>query len=418
LAKPKLLFVTYGFPPARRAGCIRTWNIAKYLARTGWTVTILTPDPALHRNIDQPEETTQRIGREGLHRLPTGHRWPWLASESIRWPNEGLPWLIGGGARRAARYFGIDPSVGWISPAQRASRSLTTSDVDVILASGPPFSAFRLAKLLAKQFRCPYVLDYRDLWSRHLHNPAPHALHREANVIRGSAAVTVVSPSWRQVLDRQFAVGEKVHVVSNGYDPEELTAVKASEFNHFPIVYTGSFWPPKRTISPVMAALQRLKESEYRPSHHWMFHYYGRHGSHVREEADRFNLMDHVVINGMTSRSIALAAVKAAGAAVVVTSVEENGTLEENGMVTGKIFEAVGLGAPILLVAPLGSDARAVIETTGRGRGFTAHDLSGIASFLTDRFEGKRLESNNPTAYTWAALAGDIDRLLRSTIKI
>lgn len=412
-----LLFVTYGFPPARRAGCIRTWNIAKYLARAGWTVTVLTPHPTLHRTIDQPEKSAADLQQEHIRRLSTGHYWRWLASDSIHWPNRNLSWLLGGIGRRAARYLRVDPSIGWISPAKIACQSLTPQDVDLVLASGPPFSAFTLAKDLAEKFHCPYVLDYRDLWSRHLHNPVPHAARREASVLAGSAAVTVVSPSWGRVLERDFGAGDKLHVVSNGYDPEDLACVESRDFGHFSIVYTGSFWPPKRTISPIMAALQRLTESNRRPGRNWMFHYYGRHADHVHNEAQRFGITHRVIVNPMVPRAAALAVVKGAGAAVVITSVEENGSLEENGMITGKIFEAVGLGKPVLLVAPAASDAYRVIETTGLGRCFTAGNVHGIASFLDGLIDGRLLEARNPQAYAWGTLIEELDRILRSTVK-
>ena len=31
---------------------VRTWNIAKHLARSGWEVTVVTPHPSIYRNPD------------------------------------------------------------------------------------------------------------------------------------------------------------------------------------------------------------------------------------------------------------------------------------------------------------------------------------------------------------------------------
>ena len=70
-----------------------------------------------------------------------------------------------------------------------------------------------------------------------------------------------MSPSWGVALDRCFGVGSKLHVVPNGYDSGEMAAIKPYDFGHCAIVYTGIFYPPKRIISPFMAALKRLKES-------------------------------------------------------------------------------------------------------------------------------------------------------------
>ena len=294
--------------------------------------------------------------------------------------------------------------------------NLTPNDVDIVLASGPPFSAFSLAQRLAERLRCPYVLDYRDLWSRHLHNQVPTALKREASAIADSAAVTTVSPSWARVMDRQFGVGAKLHVVSNGYDPEHLATIQPHHFGHFAIVYTGSLWPPTRAISPVMAALRRLKDMAPRQER-WMFHYYGRHGVHVRQEAERVGVTDKVIVHELVPRATALEAVKGAGVAVVITSVAENATLEDNGMVTGKIFEAIGLGTPLLVIAPDGSDVDVVAQTTGLGRRYSASDVDGIASFLRDLTEGKTLEPTDTAAYAWGNLVSTLDGILRDAIR-
>ena len=413
----KLLFVTYGFPPSRRVGCVRTWNIAKYLTRAGWTVTVLTLDPSLWREVEDPQEWGTRFSVEGIRRLSADHRWRWLAAAgNVNCSNEGLSWLLGGIGRRAARLLGIDRSVGWVRSAEQTCSNLMPNDVDVILASGPPFSAFSLAQRLAERLHRPYVLDYRDLWSRNLHNPVSTAVKREASVVSGSAAVTTVSPSWARVMDRQFGVAAKLHVVSNGFDPEDLATIQAHHFGHFAIVYTGSLWPPTRPISPVMAALQRLKDVAPRQER-WLFHYYGRRGVHVREEAERVGVADKVIVHELVPRATALEAVKGAGVAVVITSVASNATLEDNGMVTGKIFEAIGLGTPVLVIAPDGSDANVVVETTGLGRRYAASDVDGIASFLSDLMDGKSLEPKETAAYAWGNLVSTLDGVLRDAVR-
>jgi glycosyltransferase involved in cell wall biosynthesis len=410
--RKKVLFITYGFPPLRRIACIRTWNIAKHLARSGWAVTVLTLDPLLWRETESADAVEAALEAEGIRRLSAGHRWLWLTGSAVKRPQEGLAWFAGGIARRAAKYFGVEPSVGWIGPAERAAARLTPNDVDLVLASGPPFSDFSLARRLAQSFRCPYVLDYRDLWSRHLHHPAPRAVRREAAVIADSAAVITVSPSWARVLDEQFGVGAKVHVVSNGYDPEDLTDVRAHSFGHFAIVYTGSLWPPTRVISPVMAVLQKLNATTRR-NEPWMFHYYGAHGQHVLDEAGRFGVKDRVSVHGVVSRARALEVVKGAGVAVVITSIDATGRLEDNGMVTGKIFEPIGLGTPVLIIAPEGSDTNVVAETTGLGRRYAAADVDGIASFLDDLMGGQTPEPKDPAAYAWSNLVRNLDGILR-----
>jgi glycosyltransferase involved in cell wall biosynthesis len=415
--RPRLLFATYTFPPARVAGTVRVWNVAKYLARSGWAVTVLTPDPSLWRYVEREAETEIELQREGISRLPANHRWRWLAGNSVKCADGKLASFLGAASRKVAHRLGADRTLGWVKPAQRACSHLRPGDVDLVLASGPPFSAFALARRLSDRLRCPYVLDYRDMWSRNHFHPAPRAVRKEAALLGGSAAVTTVSPSWSSVMDRQFGVGRKLHVISNGYDAEELAAVAPQEFDHFAIVYAGALTPPKQTILPVMAALRRLAEATHGLASQWKFHYYGSSARHVVEQAARFQVTDMVVVHGRVPRHQALSAVKGAGVAVVITSTVEQATPEDNGVVTGKIFESIGLRTPTLLVAPADSDAHAVAEITGLVRGYSPTDVDGIAAFLRDMVNGHTLEPKDPVAYAWENLVAGFDRILRNVVR-
>jgi hypothetical protein len=98
----------------------------------------------------------------------------------------------------------------------------------------------------------------------------------------------------------------------------------------------------------------------------------------------------------------------------VITSVLAESTLAERGIVTGKIFEAVGLGTRVLLIAPPGNDAAPIVENNAMGRRVTGTDIEGITQFLLQ--EGcQRSNSRKPSAsYSWPALATRLDSIFRS----
>jgi glycosyltransferase involved in cell wall biosynthesis len=296
---------------------------------------------------------------------------------------------------------------------------LNPKDVDLILASGSPFLAFRLAKQLSERFSRPYVLDYRDPWTGNPHDVRSSRLatiQEEASLIKDCAAVTIVSPSWGKALERRHGVRAKLHVVTNGYDPNGMAGVKAYDFGHCAFVYTGNFYPPKRVISPFLAALKLLKQSSSESSMRWYFHYYGVHENHIREEANRLGLIDRIVLHGRVSQREALSAVKGASLAVVITSIEDEGTLEDKGIVTGKIFEAIGVGTPVLLIAPKGSDATRTTETTGLVKSFVGTDIQGMASFLKNVVRGQVPEPKNVKVFSWANIVRQLDAVLRKAI--
>jgi glycosyltransferase involved in cell wall biosynthesis len=417
--RPRLLFLAHSFPPASMSGSVRTWNIAKYLTRLGWEVIVLTPHPRLLRKIDHPEEIEVNLRREGIQRILTDHGWRCLLPDRLAGWDRGLGRYLGGLCRRTARLLGIDLGVGWIKAVEQACATLPTNGVDVILASGRPIVAFKIAQRLAKKFSCPYVLDYRDPWTcsnpHAIHRISPAIVRKEARLVSGCAAVTIVSPSWGAVMDSRFGLGRKLHVVTNGYDPEEFIEVKPYQFGHFAIVYAGTFYPPKRVISPVMAALQQLK-TMLNGKQTWFFHYYGDQADHVVEKGKQYGVEQFVVVHGQVPRAQVLSAVRGASISLVITSVSEEDGFAERGIVPGKLFENLGLGTPTLLIAPPGSDVANILATTAGGRRFSGSDTDGIASFLRESIDGQAVRSNNQKAYSWTSIASKLDLILRQTM--
>jgi glycosyltransferase involved in cell wall biosynthesis len=413
--RPKLLFLAHRFPPANTSACVRTRNVAKYLARLGWDVTVVTPHPSVWRLVNSPQEIEVTLKREGIRRILTGHRWRCLAPDVMNCWNQSIGRLAGGLCRIIARRLGVDPGIGWIKSAEQACAALTAEDVDIILATGPPFAPFTLARRLSKRLSRPYILDYRDPWTA-----APHGLRssylaplqKEARLLADSAAVTIVSPSWGLALNHRYGIGSKVHVLTNGYDLEELEEVRPYNFGHAAIVYTGNFYPPKRVITPLMAALQRLKETVAGECD-WFFHCYGGQANHVLTESERFGVRSRVVLHGQVPRAEALAAVQGAKVAVVITSIAEEVTMADKGIIPAKVFEALGLGTPVLLIAPPDGDITTLVETTGLAQSFSGNDIEGMASFLSEAMSGCPPKPKHPEAYAWTNIAKTLDAILR-----
>ena len=414
--RPRLLYLAYYFPPAPAIASVRTWNTANHLDRLGWDVQVVTPDPDLWLNSENPEEVKRAMAKAGFTRIVTGHDWRMLMPGQIQTSRNRLAWFVGGVCRKLANSLHIESQYGWTAAAERACASLQPGSVDCILASGNPYIAFRLARRLARRLHCPFVLDYRDPWNGDPHTSHPgHAqdIREERQLLKDCLAVTVVSPSWAKLLDVLYGVGTKTHIISNGFDPASFAGVEAKDFDHFAVVYAGTLYPPKRILDPVLIAVgacQAITSQKMR------FHYYGPFSDQVWEAAERLGVSDLVETHGNVSRTEALAAQKGAGVAVVVASVEDQGTLADNGIVTGKIFDCLALGRPALVIAPEGSDIYGVAEVTGGMRCFRGSDSAGIVDYLLDCARGESPPPLRPEQYQWAHLGAKLDRLLRSLL--
>jgi len=411
--------LAWAFPPTASIASVRTWNLAKNLARLGWEVTVVTPHPDLIRHNENPERARANLAAEGIHQILTGHKLRFLDPDFLACRNRGFGWLIGGICRKLARRLGISRGIGWIKAAERACLPLRPQDVDVILASAPAFSSFVLAERLSRRLGRPYILDYRDPWWTEvmgMFRGMQGLIDKlEARLVGGANAVTVVSPSWATDLNRRFTIGSKLHVITNGYDPEDLAGVKPHDFGHFAMVYTGLFYPPIRVVTPVLEALKRVM-TRNKASGEWYFHYYGMDERHVRDEVDRIGVSDHVKVHGNVSRDEALSAARGANLAVVISSVHDTATSEINGWIPAKLYEAIGLSTPVLLIGPPECDAERIAEPTGLVRRIAGNDIDGIAAFIEDSMSGAGFTTRDVDSITWKCLAAQFDRVLRQEL--
>jgi Glycosyl transferase 4-like domain len=411
--RPKVLFLACYFPPAQAVSATRAWNIAKYLTRLGWTVTVVTPHPSVWRHHEDPEKVAAELAREGIHRITTGYRWRWLEPEQFKCWNDGVGWVLGGLCRRVGRMLSLDTGIGWVRQAERSCARLTADDVDVILATGNPFASFSLAKRLSQKLGRPYVLDYRDPWTTPFYEkPVRKQIVRlEADLLASASAVTVVAQS---LLNNRRS---DVHVVTNGFDPEELAHIQPHRFTEFAIVYSGTFHPPKIAVTPIMVALRMLRGSRQGGHVPWRFHYYGGDVQHVLSEAERAGVSERVVVHGRVPRAEALSAVRGAGVAIVISSVLEAVAVHDKAIITGKLFDAIGLGVPTLVIGPAGSDIEAILATAGLGRLVPAVDLDGIVTFLQELLAGNRPPAVRPDSYAWPHLIRSVAAVLERGIQ-
>ena len=147
--RPRLLFLAYYYPPVAATACVRTANIAKYFARKGWAVGVVTPAPELWGRVSKTWNS--HVKMEGIQLFSTSHAWPGLNNQYLNSGQRGLSYLFWGLCRLAARRLRIEQEVGWAKSVRRMLPELGDWRPDIILASGGPFVSHRLAEWLARQ---------------------------------------------------------------------------------------------------------------------------------------------------------------------------------------------------------------------------------------------------------------------------
>jgi len=421
-SKHRLLFLAYPFPPSPAIGAVRAWHMAQNLAQLGWEVTVVTPKPGEAIDKDSSDAAEERCRQEGIKRVFAG-KLHWRPRRSpLKQPAAWLryiPFVLLG---RVLRFLGISMSDVWLAPCIRTCLQFHPGEFDVVLATGSPFSTFVAAKRVARNLGIPYVLDYRDPWSLRALQPKTKRLFpvirpMERRLIRDAAATVMVSPSQAKNQAEAFCMPKAPAVITNGYDPDQLEAVAPVLFSDFAVVYAGSFYMGHIEIDPVLKAVKTAAESRGRDAPPIRLHYYGTDVPHVMQRAKAYGAEGLVVCHGHVPWAQSLAAIKGAGVAAVITSIREKADLAERGIITGKIFEPLGMGVQILLVAPEESDATAVMEGAGAGRSFRASQVEAMAQWLVElASDSTKRQYEPPRGYSWPVLSKQLDEILRHAI--
>ncbi len=231
--RPHLLVVAFHFPPSRASGVFRPLGMANHFVRAGWDVSVVTVTPDFFQHITGSADPSllgavdQRIVLERV-RMPMQHletdirRFGWLRAnfpEAHR-----ASWELLQSALFPERYSAWIPGV-----LHRLGRLHRTHPVDLLLATGNPWSSFFAAWAFAKRTGVPYVIDYRDAWTldqfgeREAHPPDSAAGRWERRILSDAARVVFVNEPQRQWHAARYPKdAERMVVVENGYDPELL----------------------------------------------------------------------------------------------------------------------------------------------------------------------------------------------------
>jgi len=411
----RVLYLSYHFPPKEGIACVRTTNSARHLARLGWKVTVVTPGTGLWSRKDEDAPSDQQLKDDGidLHRTGYGFK-SWEYTFLSEQGQKRISRWVGIKVRKLIKRINPIYELCWSPSLHRSLPSLSAMEFDIILATGAPWASFACAQALARQTGRPYLLDYRDLWT--VNNPyggsRPRREQRaEAALFASSSGVTVVSEGMRDSLVERFGSRNKVHVVTNGFNPDEYLDIEPLSLAGRAIVYTGTVSKPKKILDPLFKALRRLGQDPETQTWGARFYYFGPNCDLVKEAAEKYEVAHLVEMRGNRPRREALAALKAAYLTVVITSVLDENNLSMKGVVTGKVFESLALGRPILLIAPDPSDAAKIIGSHGVRCSGT--DSNGILKTLQTYLAMRHPDYEPPSEGSWPKVIQHMDFALR-----
>ncbi|MGH2955908.1 MAG: glycosyltransferase [Solirubrobacterales bacterium] len=388
-----ILLVSHAFPPPITQGSRRSAGLAKYLRRIGYRVIVLSSRATGTPSSDPGEDVIRTFD---------------LLGTRANWRRRNISAHEG----RAAGHYSARPSrlssvlvpdaaaFTWIPFARLAAARLARRErIDSVITTAIPQSVHLIGAGLSRN-RVPWIADLRDGWRFEsprerlwgIPDRLDSSLERRL-LRRADHVVTVSEPISQDLRDR---LGIVASTISNGYDSEAEIGPSLDgvlDKGRHSIVYTGRFAAGQRSPIPLVDAVKLIL---------------GRHpedaarlevvlaGPVTEEERELFRqpqLRGSLRHLGNLPRGEALWLQSRADSLLVVTAGARRGEI------TGKLFEYMHAGHPILVLGPETEAAR-IVTGSGAGSAVPADDPERIAVALlalvrgeAPGFDAQRLET-------------------------
>lgn len=375
--------ITVGFPPRGGGGVQRNVKFLKYLTRKGWKTNVLTikdsnffvkdvtlldeiPDTKIYRSDSLDPITVMHKVKCFFGRRNKSNKREIKQGEGLK----DDAWYVK--LYRKLREIVLFPDAygGWIPFAYRLGKKVIIKEnPDVLFASFPGPSNAIITYKLSQKFNLPYIIDFRDAWLDDPYVNFPTDFHRrfhahyEKKIVLGAKKVVVYGKPLKDILEEKYPelVG-RVHIITNGFDPEDIEGVNPkAKMDKVRIVYSGAVsFDRKENFHVFIEALKEL-DSDALESIEVFF--VGKKYDWAFKLVLQENLNETVHFTGYLPHQEALDYLASADAALMFLAAGDVVAL------TGKVFEYVGLGLPIIACVEKEGACAKMLRSIGHAQG-------------------------------------------------
>ena len=394
----RLLIITYYFPPEGSVGAHRWRAMSRWLQRLGHEVTVLTT-PAFGRLTNEGAEIERVFDLAASPALRRLLRRPPLST-----PTDGELQMGAAAAPRIVTDLLVPDAhvLGWNPAAALAARRLVRQHgIECVITSGPPHSTHLIPLLLGRR-RPAWIADFRDGWRfEPLRGPWPlpgqSALDRflERRVAAEADMTVAVTRPIADDLAGRLRAGSAW--VPNAWDPELEEMVGDADIPELEpetvnIVHAGKLYlegSNRRDPGSLGPALRLLLERRPDAARRLRILVAGRpdpEEERYLRDLDPARMIRHL---GPLPHDRMLALERRADALLLVTAPRLVS------LATGKLFEYLAAGQPIIALAR-GNEAARIVAETGTGVTIPVDDPEGLARAFEAALDGKLSERYSP----------------------
>lgn len=396
----RVLFIAFYFPPRNNVACYRSGCFAKFLPDHGWLPTVVCQDWPADRVDSDPDFVGKIPESVEVHRIPAPPEKGVYERVILR---KLAPYLV---PHRA-------PILWWRQARRLVDSLVRETKFDAVWATSDPLTPLTLGLGAARQARIPWIADIRDClnvqkfgsWYKR-----PFFRYQERRLCRAADRVITVSEGLRKALHK--ITGAPVSVIPNGFDPSLLPSEKLAATPLFTILHAGTWVTTSQDPRPFFRALEICIGRGQIPRSDVEILFVGTKPESLQRLLAEFSTSLPVRVLPRLPHRAALALQTQASALLLLANANSEGVM------TGKVFDYLAAGRPILAVPDDLHTTSALLKATGAGVALT--DVEAIARKLTewyvrwrsDRFFNMERNETEIARYSRAIQTGELSRIL------
>lgn len=317
-----------------------------------------------------------------------------------------------------------DRFVGWWpSSIFGGWRLIRRAPPAVIIATGPPFTAFLTGACLRRLSGAKLILDYRDPWTgfdwtgtKHARTRGSNSLNRKLErwaVSRADALVFATEAMRAHFVERiPVPADTPGHVLTNGFDDARSVAPRALSTDRKNIVYAGTLYGQRR-ISDLTDALHVLREeagAEWSPP---AIHVFGIVTAEDRERVAEKGMTHLLHEHQRVDHAVILGYLKAADVLYLPTG----GSTHYSYDIPYKLFDYLSVRRPVLAFGPRDSEVASFMRAADCGVMAYTDEPGSLPGALAQLLGGDRQHAfTGVERYTWNAIGAEYLRLVARVV--
>ena len=423
------------FAPHNNSGAIPNTKLIKYLARQDVRITLVTkavtPDMVIDETllpVEMDRIRTIRVDHSQLFRRTMEASRNRITDNGVKlkMKSETRP-LRSKVVNILKNTYLTTRDRDWFLRATAAiRRELAGEHFDCVYSTFPNEVNHVLARWVMGQGMADrWIADFRDPMFYQYHDAHNlRRLKRQHRIEREADLVTIVSEGARSKFRCEGVAEEKLICIPNGFDPEDAAqTVGTPTEGRLRIFYAGTRYAGRRDFSVVFRAISELHREGLVEPERIRFEYAGNEWPVMRSFAEQYGLTECCINHGFIPRSRVLELLGEADCTAVCT----HNTKTDQGVVTGKVFELLLVGKPIVTVVngdTADSELAAIVRDCHAGPVYEQpthdRDYPALKQWLLDTYREKLetlavapvLDPGKRDAYSYEALSGKLFELI------